>query len=716
MPERARPLHSGPAVSSPINPDPVTTFGDDSLPPYVSNGLIGLRVMDVPLMPGIAILSGLSGEHPVERVESAARAPYPVAGDIGLGGIWLREVPHRVRLVDQRYDFGSGELATRFAFATDAVEAEIEVVLFCSRSNPTIVAQEVSVRVDAATDVTLRAIVDPGGIDGRRVHGEAPVAGGQAEMVDGVLCWEPAGGLSQVGVASATELRGTSEAERRVIAAGDASPLVTEYAFRARRGRRYALRQVVSLVPSVVHHQPDRQAVRLAAQAADVGFDELRRRNRAAWAELWAGRILLDGPDPRWQELTDAGLYYLLASTHPASPSSTSIFGLAQWTDYHYYYGHVMWDIETFSVPPLSLLAPAAAASLLGFRSRTLPAARMNARIHGRAGVQFPWEAGASRGEEAAPGPGRAAWHEEHVSLDVAWAFAHHANATGDAAFLAGAAWPVLAGVAAWLVSRVLRTDRGYELRDVMGIAERAEPADNEAFTAMAATVVLRAAAATAERLGHEVPAAWRIVADDLVVPTDSSGRWVVAHDGWRPNEEKGATPAPLAGLFPFWYELSPEVERATLRRFLDLADGYVGSPMLSALYGVWACWAGDRELAARLLESGYADLHAGRFTQQLEQVPSLEPDKPRAGPFFANIGGYLSGLLFGLPAIRVGPGDPRGWPQRPVVLPVGWERIRVERAWIHGRPATIEAQHGADRARIDLHGDPPDGAPIRMS
>jgi hypothetical protein len=28
------------------------------------------------------------------------------------------------------------------------------------------------------------------------------------------------------------------------------------------------------------------------------------------------------------------------------------MFGLATWHDYHYYFGHVMWDIETF-VPPL---------------------------------------------------------------------------------------------------------------------------------------------------------------------------------------------------------------------------------------------------------------------------------------------------------------------------------------------------------------------------
>ena len=73
-------------------------------------------------------------------------------------------------------------------------------------------------------------------------------------------------------------------------------------------------------------------------------------------------------------------LFYLLSSTHVASPASTSIFGLATWHDYHYYYGHVMWDIETFVVPVLSLLQPPAAESLLDYRTRSLPSAAGNAR------------------------------------------------------------------------------------------------------------------------------------------------------------------------------------------------------------------------------------------------------------------------------------------------------------------------------------------------
>src|SRR5205807_4146226 len=121
------------------------------------------------------------------------------------------------------------------------------------------------------------------------------------------------------------------------------------------------------------------------------------------WSELWKGRITLVGADPRWQALADAALFYLLSSTHVASPASTSIFGMATWHDYHYYYGHVMWDIETFVVPVLSLLQPHAAESLLDYRSRNVAAAAGNARLRGRRGLQFPWESAPSSGQEAAP-------------------------------------------------------------------------------------------------------------------------------------------------------------------------------------------------------------------------------------------------------------------------------------------------------------------------
>jgi hypothetical protein len=58
--------------------------------------VIGLRVREQPLQPGMAIVNGFAGEHPERRVEAAAMAPYPLAGDLALDGVWLSDQPSAV--------------------------------------------------------------------------------------------------------------------------------------------------------------------------------------------------------------------------------------------------------------------------------------------------------------------------------------------------------------------------------------------------------------------------------------------------------------------------------------------------------------------------------------------------------------------------------------------------------------------------------------------
>jgi trehalose/maltose hydrolase-like predicted phosphorylase len=689
-------------MSDPLSPPPVTTDGRFELPAYVSNGMIGLRVLDIPLLPGVVLVNGFAGIHPTVDVEAAAQAPYPLAADLAVGKVWLRSFPQLATFEEQRYDFATGELTTRFRYRTEAATARVAVTTFCSRRQPTLAVQELAIEVDAPCELAVRAIVDHSPVRGRPVARWVNTATPDV-AAEGALEWEALGGRTSVGIAYVTEMTGAPDVRRTVVDRGREAPLVTEYVLDASPGRIYRLRQLASLVPSVVHHDPDHEAIRRVCRAAEDGFDALRAENRAAWTELWKGRILIDADDDRWQRLSDAAFFYLNSSVHPSAPASTSIYGLAQWSDYHYYYGHVMWDIETFTVPPLLLLQPDAARGLLDYRVRTMQAARHNARLHGRQGLQFPWESGPRHGEETAPGAGKASWHEDHVSLDIAWAFAQFAHATGDRRFMEDDASRVLYGVADWLVSRVRATPDGFDIPRTMGIAERKRAADDDAFTVMAAKIVLDEAIRCADRLGDSVRDIWRQVAEGLQVRVSPRTGAVMSHDGYHPGEEKGATPGPLAGLFPYWFSLDPEIEQATLRYYLDLAPGYIGSPMLSPLYGVWACWAGDRRLATRLLIEGYAELVGERFLQTLEQSPTKMPDKPPSGPFFANLGGFLSGLLYGLPGIRVSDGDPATWPSRPVVLPAGWRSIEVERAWIHERPARIVATHGADRATIEF-------------
>lgn len=684
--------------STPVSPPVERGARGRDLPAYVSNGLIGLRVRENPLHSGMCIVSGFVGEHHEKRIEAAVATPYPLGGDIAIDGLWSADQPGSVEPVDQAYDFETAELTSRLTVRIGDRRADVEVVTFASRTHPTVVCQELTVEVDGACDLMVRARLDSTQVRGRQVERRLDTPGELEPVCDGSLLWESEGAMGQCGLALMTLVE--HEAVRTQEPWDALGPLSTTWTQRTRKGRRYRFRQMVSLVPDVMHHQPQRHAVRMIAAANDIGFDELRRRNRAVWQDLWKGRIRLVGAEPKWQAMADAAFFYLNTSVHAASPSSTSIYGLATWRDYHYYFGHVMWDVDAFAIPPLTFSQPEAARAMLDFRTRGLPAARSNAQTLGRLGLQFPWEAGPSRGEEAAPGGAGAAAREDHINLHVARAFSWYGDVTGDEQFVKEAAWPVLSGVADWFVDRVDRARSGYALREGGGPAERKETDDNDAMTLMAARIVLERAISAAKLRGLTPPAAWSRVAQGLHLPMRADGV-IASHDGYRSSEEKGATPSPLMGLFPYWADIDEETAQKTLKFYLGLWRDYVGSPMLPALYGTWAAWAGDRALSLKLLEEGYGLYQYGRFQQTLEYRVDLPSEGVASGPFFANMGGFLTGLMFGFPGIRVSDADPSEWPARPVVLPQGWQAIECDRLWIRGRPAKLAARHGAGRAEI---------------
>jgi protein-glucosylgalactosylhydroxylysine glucosidase len=132
----------------------------------------------------------------------------------------------------------------------------------------------------------------------------------------------------------------------------------------------------------------------------------------------------------------------------------------------------------------------------------------------------------------------------------------------------------------------------------------------------MSACLVLRDAIMAAQRLGKAIDPCWPQIAANMVLP--KRGKVIVSHEAYRRNEEKGSTPDPLMGVFPLGFDLDEETERATLVYYLGTARRYIGSPMLSALYGVWAARTGNRQLSADLLHEGYARFCSARFMQSL--------------------------------------------------------------------------------------------------
>src|SRR3954452_6226733 len=135
-------------LCAPYSPSPVHGTGGDGLPAYLSNGVVGLRVPPLPWLGGFCVLNGLAGVHPVAAIESVPRVPCPIAGDMRVDDVWLSEAMYLTRPVDQRYDFGCGELTSRFEFRVGHVCAKVTTLTFASRSQPTVLCQESVVEVD----------------------------------------------------------------------------------------------------------------------------------------------------------------------------------------------------------------------------------------------------------------------------------------------------------------------------------------------------------------------------------------------------------------------------------------------------------------------------------------------------------------------------------------------------------------------------------------
>jgi hypothetical protein len=345
------------------------------------------------------------------------------------------------------------------------------------------------------------------------------------------------------------------------------------------------------------------------------------------------------------------------------------------------------------------MLAPDAARALLDYRYRHLEGAHQNASLHGWLGAMYPWESCPVHGDEVTPGA--RPYTEDHVSMDVALAFTSYIQATGDLDFARRVGWPVLRPVAEFVRSRAVRTRRGFEILDTVGPREHYQPVANNAYTNMAAATVLRQTVEIGTAIGECAPAAWSEIADRLIVPRDTRRGTILNHDGARLDEPQGGVPEGAAGLFPVGYQAPADVELATYRyAATEQAPLYAGMPMLGALLPVFAARAGEPSLARDLLEPAYGEFINEPFLEP-DEYPRSRTDRPRASPMFANLGGYVTGLLYGFTGIRTSMGDPAAWAERPVVMPAGWKGIHVERVWMRGRPWRLDAAKGADRTEL---------------
>ncbi len=428
-------------------------------------------------------------------------------------------------------------------------------------------------------------------------------------------------------------------------------------------GETYEFAVVGSTLSTEHFSDPQNEAERLTIYARLEGVDRLRARHQQAWEELWNSDIIIEG-DPQVQKEVRSALYHLYSFAREGTAYSLSPMGLSGLG----YNGHVFWDTEMWMYPPLLMLQPEIAKSLLEYRFERLAAAKQNAFAHGYKGAMFPWES-ADDGSEDTPVWALTGPFEHHITGCVGWAFWKYYQVTGDKEWLRTRGYPVLKEVADFWTSRVERNGPGrYDIKNVVGANEYEENIDNNAFTNGIAITVLRYADQAAKELGITPNPGWTHVAGNIPILkfTDGTTRENATYNG---AVIKQADVNLLAHpLDIITNEAQVRKDLAYYEKVMDPRGPAMGFCVLATLYSK----LGETNKAYDIFVKSYRP----------NQVPPFNVLSETAGgtnPYFATgAGGMLQTVLYGFGGMEI---TNDGIKQNEVKLPKKWKSLEI-RGW----------------------------------
>jgi trehalose/maltose hydrolase-like predicted phosphorylase len=315
--------------------------------------------------------------------------------------------------------------------------------------------------------------------------------------------------------------------------------------------------------------------------------------------------------------------------------------------------------------PPILMLHPEMAKSVLEYRFSRLEAAKRNAFSHGYRGAMFPWES-SDEGTEDTPVWALTGPFQHHITGCVGWAFWKYYQVTKDKIWLRDRGYPVLKEVADFWASRVERNGPGnYEINNVIGANEWQENIDNNAFTNAMAITALRYATFAAKELGISPDADWEHVAQNIPILKfpDGTTKENRTYDG---VEIKQADVNLLA------YPLDFITDRAQIEKDLKYYEPRM-SPNGPAM--------GNSVLCALYAKLGNPDKAYEWFVKSYKpnEVPPFGVISETAGgtnPYFSTgAGGMLQAVLGGFGGLQI---NDQGIVQVKSILPKNWKSMKI--------------------------------------
>lgn len=435
---------------------------------------------------------------------------------------------------------------------------------------------------------------------------------------------------------------------------------VSSFTVKVKKGKEFDYSIIGSLCSSFTHPDPDNEVQRYTIFACLEGKDRLIANHEKAWNELWKGDIVIEG-DNRSQTDVRFALYNLYSFVREGSGFSLSPMGLSG----NGYMGHVFWDCETWMFPPLLMLHPEIAKSLLDYRYDRLIQAKKNAASHGYKGAMFPWESCESGFEDtpvwALTGP-----FEHHITADIGIAFWQYYQVTHDKLWLKEKGFPVLKEVADFWLSRVEKNSQGeYEIKNVVGADEYAANIDNNAFTNGAAILALRYATQAAKILDLPADAMWQEVADNIPIRKFKNGvtREYENYDGQKIKQAD-------ANLLTF--PLCLITDKESIRKDLEYYEPRIdnGPAMSHSALAVGYCLLGDKKRSFELFQRGYIPNQRVPYGALAESIDGKNPY------FVTAAGGMLQAVLFGFGGMRL---TDNGYVQSDSCLPLQWKSLTLK-------------------------------------
>lgn len=622
----------------------------------VANGMLGLVSSPTPLQVKEVVLNGVYDIYGRGRVSNILRTFNPVNMAIEIDGQGLNQDSLKNYL--QTLDMKKASLETRFEMGQ---KASVKHSMMALRQLPYTSLIVIEIEAKQAVSIQTYAFIEaPDHLrEVRHFYAEIDRPHVRFPLMTS-LAYSPTGKHQLAASSSFIFPEPHGETPIVIHEDWDAHRHRMKFQKRLKAGESYRFALVTSSIASAHIADPFNEAERLTIFARLEGIDRLLKRHEAMWEELWKSDISLDGPLED-QRAIHSMLYHLYSFAREGTAYSLSPMGLSGLG----YNGHVFWDTELWMYPPLLLLQPEIARSLLEYRFQRMEAARQNAFSHGYQGVMFPWES-ADDGSEQTPVWALTGPFQHHITGCVGWAFWKYYQATGDTAWLKTRGYPMLKEVAAFWTSRVERNGPGqYDINNVIGANEWQENIDNNAFTNGMAKTVLGYATQAANVLGIEPDPDWAEVAGNIPILKfgDGTTRENATYDG---SVIKQADVNLLA------YPLEVVTKKRDILR--DLAyyqprlspEGpAMGASVLATLY-------------ARLgnPEKAYSIYHKSYQANEVPPFGVLAETAGGANPYFATgAGGALQAVLFGFGGLRI---TDEGIVQQKRQLPKVWEELKI--------------------------------------